>query len=260
MRYLHLAACCFLCTLSAPRPVLGNWFFIPLREVMAESDLIVVGTLRGVREWSWLGTDAGRGTIEVTEVLWGSARRGDHLELRWENHGGLECARVEHRWNANKPRVWLLTRGPRGTVRADYQGRAMSPAQKPAVVRILTMQPVILRMRQGASAALAFRNATKKPLKLPVSSYKDGRLFLAQGTTVSLYSRAFSGKRTPVRPRAGAIVPQPQPRWVVVPPGGEIPMAEIDLSRVFALCKETSYEVEIRVGGYRAETRCFSWW
>ena len=121
------------------------WGYIPLQELVQDSDLILVGTLSGVSEFSTGGIDYGEGLITVDEVMWGNSRPGDTLTLKWQNPTGLVCPRIDHRQNQDVRAVWLLTTGNANEVRANYPGRFVKLADKYKVERILRKKNVCLR-------------------------------------------------------------------------------------------------------------------
>src|SRR5690242_14831196 len=85
-----------------PAPSFARWVPIPLIELVQDSDLIVIGTLTDVREYSDKGMDYGNGTIQVEEVIWGNITKGQNLALLWANRTDIVCPRVEHRGHENQ--------------------------------------------------------------------------------------------------------------------------------------------------------------
>jgi len=71
--------------LALPCASSAMWAYIRLEELVQDSDLIVVGTLADIREYSDGGTDFGQGLIVVDRVIWGDAQPGDSLHLKWQN-------------------------------------------------------------------------------------------------------------------------------------------------------------------------------
>src|SRR5262245_24858239 len=99
------------------------WAAVPVDELIQDSDLIIVGTLSGVSEYTSDDVDYGEGTILVEDVIWGDVSLGESLALRWKNGSFVACPRIEHKHAENKRAIWILTTGPGGEVRADYPGR-----------------------------------------------------------------------------------------------------------------------------------------
>lgn len=107
--------------------------FIPRKELVKDSDLIVVGTLQSVSEYRTNEYDYGEGKILINRVISDNTetartaplKPGDKIQLKWQNPF-ISCPRVEHKRNENKEGIWLLKVQDDGTVRADYQERFIS--------------------------------------------------------------------------------------------------------------------------------------
>jgi hypothetical protein len=140
MRYALL----LLMLLSLPATASAKWGYVPLEELVRESDIIVAGTLRDVREHTADAVDYGEGRVVVREVVWGNVSPGDSLTLRWSNPSGVACPRVEHRHSADEEGLWLLTRDGEA-VRADYPGRFVQLSKRQLVEAALRDSPVVLR-------------------------------------------------------------------------------------------------------------------
>ena len=136
---LVVLACCY-----APSPAM--WARLPLDQLVQDCDLIVVGTLEGVFEYSRDGVDYGEGTIVIDEVIWGAAHPSESVTLKWKNRSEIICPRVEHRWSQGKMAIWLLTVHEAGVVRADYPGRFVDLSKRREVERILATRKVCLRL------------------------------------------------------------------------------------------------------------------
>lgn len=104
----------------------AKWAMIPLDELVADTDLIVIGTLHSASENSEY---EGKGYIRVEQVITKGVNTldgrplvaGDNLKLTWL--GNWACAMGMHlRWE-NQRGIWLLTIGKDGTVKAGYPGR-----------------------------------------------------------------------------------------------------------------------------------------
>lgn len=110
------------------------WASVPLDELVKDSDLIVIGTLRSVSEYSKDNTDYGKGTIVIENVIAGNVKTdadlplkfGDKLQLKWQNSSFIACPRVEHKGNENEKGIWLLTINDEQSVAANYPGRFVS--------------------------------------------------------------------------------------------------------------------------------------
>ena len=114
--------------------VFAKWGFIPLEELVEDSDLIVVGTLQTVSEYTKDETDFSEGRILVESIIYGNVKTetnqflkaNDKLYLKWQNLSYIACPRIEHKYVLNQKGIWLLKVDPDGSVRADYPGRFVS--------------------------------------------------------------------------------------------------------------------------------------
>ncbi len=104
----------------------AEWAVIPLAELVADSDLIVVGTLHPAEENS---NGEGKGNILVDEIITKGVKTldgrllkaGDNLKITWLDNWA--CASGMHlRWE-NKKGIFLLKIQKDGTVAAGYPGR-----------------------------------------------------------------------------------------------------------------------------------------
>ena len=108
----------------------ARWAPVPLKELLKKTDVIVVARLTGVRETTKQGVDHGSGTLTVTEVIRGSVKKGDKLELEWSNDSDIICPRVDHATYDGKTMIWLLQTSTNGAVRADHPGRVIDPKNR----------------------------------------------------------------------------------------------------------------------------------
>lgn len=167
-----------------PISLSASHVMVPLDELVQDSDLIIVGTLNAVFEHSIKGIDYGEGTITIEEVIWGQATPGEPLLLKWQNRSIVVCPRVEHRHNANKSGVWLLTSDGGGVVRANYPGRLVDLSQRAKVERLLLEKKVCISSSKGSASAsepinmsVIFRNPSQSQIDFPGLEYKDGYLY-----------------------------------------------------------------------------------
>lgn len=184
-----------LMLLGLPASARASWAHIPVEELVQDSDLVVVGTLRDVRERTAGGTDYGEGLIHVREVIWGRVSPGDSLRLRWYNPSTILCPRVEHKYNAGEEGVWLLTLDG-GAVAADYPGRFVELSARAEVEAALRRTPVVLRTASywvGRGEPLRFsvvyRNASSGPRSFPGVAFEGGRLRLPAGSRFGVMLR-----------------------------------------------------------------------
>src|SRR5262245_52664944 len=183
----------FFLLLSLPTLSLAKWAFIPLKDLVCDSDLIVIGTLSSVNEYSKEGIDYGQGMITVEETIWGAVNPGEALTLKWDNVSDVVCPRVEHRLHEDKKGIWLLKLSPDGSVRADYPVRFVELDRQEKVTKILARKIVCARIaRQWVSGAepvtveLVFRNPTQGEMRFPGLEYQDGRLVIDPDVTLTL--------------------------------------------------------------------------
>jgi len=123
------------------QPVPGLLIHIPLKMVVEKSDLIVVGTLGDIVEFSKWRTDYSRGIITVEEVLWGKVKASEKLVLEWRNRRGASVGRLKHEKWENTSAVWLLTFDESGYVRANGPWRARDVKDENEIVKILSAMP-----------------------------------------------------------------------------------------------------------------------
>lgn len=101
---------------------------------LENSDLIVVGTLQSVSEYTEDGMDYGEGKIVVERVLFGNVKTqygselkpNDIIQLKWQNSSNIICPRVEHKPSENKKEIWLLNIAENGIVRTYYPAGSIS--------------------------------------------------------------------------------------------------------------------------------------
>lgn len=117
-------------------PAFAKWAHVPTETLTQQSDLVVVGSLTEVKEWTAAEVDHGEGTIVVEDVLHGAAKVGDKLHLIWQNDSGIACPRVEWKQAEKQQGIWLLTRDKQD-VRADHPGRFVRVEAKADVIKAL---------------------------------------------------------------------------------------------------------------------------
>lgn len=245
-----------LLLLGLPAAARATWALIPVEELVRESDLIVVGTLRDVEEHTADGTDYGRGRIAVREVIWGDAAPGDALLLRWDTPSAVVCPRVEHRYAANVEGIWLLTRDG-GAVAADYPGRFVKLSERGKVEAALGASPVVLRSEkhrvepgEPMPVAVVYRNTSRAPRTFPGLAFGGGAFRLGPGPRLAVTvtfddGSAYGEARLPGRVvRDAALAP------VTLPPRGEH-RVEFDLRELLAKepAEKDSYDVTLKFDG-----------
>lgn len=172
--------------LSLPAPSQASRAWVPLKDLVCDSDLIVIGTLSSVNVYSKDGVDYGEGVITVDETIWGAVNPGESFTLKWANASEIVCPRVEHRQRAEKKGIWLLTLSSNREVSADYPERFVELDSKDEVTRILARKKVCVRMNSPAAfgaepvaVSLVFRNPTREEMRFPGVEYQDGRLYIS---------------------------------------------------------------------------------
>lgn len=126
--------------------VFGTWALIPLEEVVAKSDLIIIGTLHSAEEDS---EGIGQGYIQVDEIIYGKAvtlegqplKISDNLKIKWADNWA--CAAGMHQGRVGKKGIWLLTVNPDGTVNAGYPGRFTQEFEKLGEIKRLKKRKLL---------------------------------------------------------------------------------------------------------------------
>ncbi len=102
-------------------------------ELLAQTDVVVIGRLTNVKEWSVDKVDYGEGTIEVTETLMGALSDSKKLTLRWSNPQ-YTSGRLGFKETGKAEFVWLLWRAQDGTFRVRHSGQKLPLDQKMEIV------------------------------------------------------------------------------------------------------------------------------
>ncbi len=236
-------------------PSSAMWAWVPLEELVQDCDVIVVGTLDGVSEYSQNGMDYGQGTILIDEVIWGAASAGDSVVLKWQNRSEIVCPRVEHRGNQGKKAIWLLTVEDGGVVRADHPGRFVELSKRAAVGQSLKEKPVCLRVAkyefhtdEPVSLSLVFRNPTQNSIAFPGVEFRGGQLLANPDVALTMYS-GYEGRKT-TRPLQDGLILSKSVAPILVGPGQEFRLA-VDLRKLFTMPVEDGYfSVQLRAGGF----------
>ena len=249
----------FIAFLSTPSSAL--WREVPIEELVQDSDLIVVGTLDNVSGYSKNGFDFAQGTITVEEVIWGTARPGDHLTLKWQNESGVVCPRVEHHQNQKKSGIWLLNVQNDGVVQANYPWRFVDPSEGTKVEQGLVKNKVRLRANQvffppnePLIVSMVFRNATHDPIAFPGVEYNDSRLTLGAGLVLTM-RHGYGDLETVDKPISGHVVSRTLAP-IIVAPRQEVTLS-IDLRELFEIANDESYHVQIFAKGLGQASNIF---
>lgn len=121
------------------------WAMIELDELVADTDLIIVGTLHSAVENSEY---EGKGYILVDRLVTRTAqtvggrplRQGDNLKIKWLDNWA--CAEGMHMGRVNEEGVWLLKVEKDGTVGAAYPGRFRPVSDLAEVDKLLRRQKI----------------------------------------------------------------------------------------------------------------------
>ena len=199
----------------------------PVEELMPESDLIVVGTLRGVTEYTADGVDYGEGRIDVSEVIWGGVAPGDSLLLRWQNSSAIVCPRIGQKHNAHAEGIWLLTRDGEA-VRADNPGRFVGLSERGKVEAALRNSPVVLRSEsywvkpgEPMRFSVVYRNTSNVPRAFPGLAFEGGSIHLSPGSRLAVSVTLCDGELYAVPRLSGRVARDPTLAPVTIPPRGE---------------------------------------
>ena len=103
--------------------------------LVESADAVVVGTLHGVWSYPWIDGWHERGTITVSETLFGDVKRGDELKFGWEHAFRSDCLRPAPVWRllptrissdgdpapstAHGPLIFCVVTSPDGRVRSS---------------------------------------------------------------------------------------------------------------------------------------------
>ena len=247
----------FVLLYGIPLVVKAEWAFVPLEDLVAESDLIVVGTLREVKENSHDGVDYGEGVIEVHEVLWGDATRERQLTLKWQNYSDAVCPRVEHRGSQDRKQIWLLTKDKDGSVNADYPHCSLDLGSRTTVEAILSRGIYLFGgdFQPGEKVALTviYRNASNSDRNFPRIRVQDEHLYLPQGTNLKVWTYTDSDKKYILPIDSSRLVFDKEFSTFVVPPQSEVKF-KFDLSPLFKqpFAYHQGYTISLTLAGIKA--------
>jgi len=225
---------------------------LELLSLVNDGDLIVVGTLRHVREYTRDEVDHGEGEVRVEKVLWGRCAEGDTLSIKWENGPGIH-SRVEHAHLQDTVGVWFLKATTRGTVSATHNSR-QDVARLPEIERLI--QTHCLRVSvdwqpKEVVCKVVLRNPTPHPRRVPWFASEPGKLSMGPGARLALYDGVRSG--APVLAPLDSMVVDPALMREV--PGRSELRFETRLSGAYDLRPRTDYAVRVEVEGASAPAR-----
>jgi hypothetical protein len=246
---------------SLPTPSSAMFVMIPpLEDLVCDSDLIVVGTLSSVNEYSKDGTDYGEGLITVAETIWGAVNPGETLTLKWFNESGIVCPRVEHGQHADKEGIWLLTLSSDGEVRANYTERFVNLDHKDEVMKILARKKTCVRMArhpefgEPVTVSLVFRNPTQDETRFPGLEFHDGCLYISPDVILKLRDGSgYCCNKIDLLPHRVFVSDDVAP---IVVGANQEHRITLDLRQVFDLNAPAPYTFRFKVRGFERGNDC----
>lgn len=227
----------------------GIWIGVPLEELVWESDLIVVGYLRGVVERR---RDYGKANLVVEEVLWGRDVPRE-LTVKWGYDIVMASGCAERSRADGERMIWLLTRGrTRNMAFARHPGRRRPLEQRDDVLRALKAWPVFARSTgrgRRSHFELVFRNTTANPVEIPRLAISRGRLELSPEVRLVLTKRLEDSTEIEVPPLPGMIRGDWDKSRVTVAPRSEYKLT-FKPSRIYRLGKGTVYRLTFEIDGF----------
>lgn len=129
MKNLFIVCCSILAFCYNSFATLIN---VPLNELVKDSDIIIIGTLQDVSEYSYGGVNNGEGRILIEQIISGKIKTdkglppksGDKLKLVWSED--FACVYGMHRRTANQKGIWFLKVEKDGTVISGHPQRFKS--------------------------------------------------------------------------------------------------------------------------------------
>lgn len=122
-------------------------------QLLAQSDVVVVGKLKGVKEWIADGVAHREGVIEISDALEGKIPESEKATLRWANElyrsGALELSDT-----GDAEFIWLLWRAQDGTYRARHSGCQIPLSERATVLAAIQKR----RAEQGSAGQPATRS------------------------------------------------------------------------------------------------------
>ena len=130
-----------LAFLTAPAALATSWIHVETKDLLAESDLVVVGSLTGIEygkaEGGIAGMNYGKATIVVKEVLKGDAKVGDKLQLPMARYADTILPSPGD-VGKGKEGIWILKRGKKkGEIEVSHPQCFMELEHKQYVLDLL---------------------------------------------------------------------------------------------------------------------------
>jgi hypothetical protein len=212
--------------------------------------------------------DYGEGTILIEDVIWGGVAAGETLRLIWKNESNILCPRLEHRQNAGKKAIWLLTVRGDHEVSANHPSRFVAIEQRDNVEKALRKNPVCLRTddpfvraTQPVRVSLVFRNPTDQPREFPGIDVRGDHVMVTTHVNFALYCHSYATTPNSTHDMAKSYV-EPLKNLavlsastccvlpIVVAPGQEQRIT-LDLKTLFPFFQGDDYSFEFKVKGHR---------
>jgi len=118
-----------------PVLVFAEWQEIPIGKVVADSDLIMTGTLANISRAASANLIKCEGTLTPIEVLKGTPPK--RIRLTWEISVPPESISVDHSGAEGIPLLWLLKEKPDGTYGAHYLKRLQPISRTERIRKII---------------------------------------------------------------------------------------------------------------------------
>ena len=150
-----------------------SWPFMTIEQLVRQSDIVVIGTLKEVDSWKNGMGKQWFGLIHVEEVLWGNIKKGAEINLRWGSY-------INHQNLHGKNGIWLLEETLENSFKADHPKRFCFLDHKSAVESALVNVPIFIKMKdhviydiEPLILTIVYRNADSRTREFPGLKY-DG--------------------------------------------------------------------------------------
>jgi len=225
------------------------------RDLITDSEVIVIATLKDLRSYMKGGLLVEEGYLHVERVVCGDVKVGDAPRLRWQNHPNVACPRVEHARNANQSRLWFLERDATGSLTANTNQRAWPVDELETFLDSLAAYPYhVVTPRYDAGdrviVTIEFHNATVSPLTVPTIKLADGHVAYSRGFAMAFHPRYERMEPTPVVVRPGTLVQDDALERTTLAPGASY-RVELAFSDVLEETPPGLYRFDVRVDGHR---------
>ncbi len=187
-----------LAALFTSSTVLAAWAAISLEELIADTDLVVIGTLHSATEDS---SGIGRGYVLVEQIVSNGQSQvpntmggkvlspGNNLKMTWSDNWA--CAVGMHKRREDVKGIWLFNVDNHGQVAAAYPGRFL-PLDKLAEVERLWRQvvPTVVTLDADIGGISPKIQSTSESIAVDVTPFQEfyfGRALIVLGLSGILY-------------------------------------------------------------------------